>query len=84
MPLGGRDLDSGDDEKPVHGLAVRAHESCTNEVNDGLTGVVVGHRETVQALFASRRDQRFRAGNAVGAEKRVTMQVEVIRHRKEG
>ena len=54
-----------------------------DEVIHGLAGVMVRDGKPVQALFARRRDQRFRAGNAVATEERVTMQVEMVRHRKE-
>src|SRR5262249_22540145 len=48
MPVGGCDFDAGQNEKPVNRLAINAHQTFFEHVSDGVTRVVIGHRDSMQ------------------------------------
>ena len=71
------DFDSGNDEKIIDRQAVFAHQTLLEEIGDGVTGVVIGDRESMQSLLARRGDVLLRARNAVARKERVGMEIDV-------
>jgi hypothetical protein len=80
MALGGRDFNSRNDQKVVHGQTIWAHQSAVSQVLDCVTRVVVGNGKSAQAFSASGFDELLRATDAVPGKKRVAMQVDLQRH----
>src|SRR2546421_95088 len=81
MAIGGRDFDSWQNEKAVDWLAVDAHQTFFEHVSDRVAGVVIGHGDAVQTFRLRSGDQILGTGNAVPGKERVSVKIEVKRHR---
>src|ERR1700730_8752598 len=80
MAVRRRDFNAGQNEKAVDWLTVGTHQTFFQHVSDRIAGVVVGHRDSVEAFRLRRGDQIFRTGNAVAREERVSVKIEIKGH----
>ena len=83
VTVGGRYLDSGENEEIIDGQTVQPHQAFLKEVIDGVTRVVIGDRDPVQPFGARGGDQVFRTGNTVPGKKGMRVQVDIERHCQE-
>ncbi len=84
VTIGGGHFDAGQNEETIDRLAVETHQTFFEQISDRIAGVVIGNGDAVQTFGARRRDQIFRAGDAVAGKERVGMQIEIERHLGQG
>src|SRR6267143_629482 len=80
VAIGGRDFDTGQNEKTVDRLAVDTHQTFFEHVSYRLAGVVIGHGDAVQTFRARGRDQILGTGNSVAGKKRMSVKIEIEGH----